>query len=438
MKKSNYIIDYNSAKGKYYLFHTRYGSIVSVDSNKKTQLLQILQEPDLYNQIKGYETLCKFGFLIPSETNEFQNVYGRQILKNYCRNNYLELTIMPTEQCNFRCVYCYENFEKTIMSEFVQEAIIRFVKRELANHKGLSVGWFGGEPLLAMAVIERLSEQFIEICRQLKKPYISSMTTNGYLLNEEVFERLQKLHVNHFQITIDGDRKTHDNQRVLRGGAPTYEQIMSNLNDIQCNAKGKLWSISLRTNVTKNTIQNVDTFKKEIIAPFNADSRFYIMLRKMWTNDTSEADSLLCTDEEFESFLEQCEIGKDSLYQDYQFAHDLNFICYAANPNSLIFGSDGTIYKCTVALYDDINQIGRIQKDGNIFIDEEKMCYWIAPRAGKTEDCLTCANYAACVSRCCPYKQDRPCEMQTLEMLKYYIPQFYYLSNQSADLSADI
>ncbi len=135
-----------------------------------------------------------------------------------------------------------------------------------------------------MRVIERLSQQFMNICRQMKKPYLSSMTTNGYLLNLETFQRLQRLRVNHFQITIDGNRGTHDEQRVLPGGLPTYDQIMANLRDIRDHGKGNLWTISLRTNVTKKVIENIDVFKENILLPFGRDRRFNIMLRQMWTN----------------------------------------------------------------------------------------------------------------------------------------------------------
>ena len=31
------------------------------------------------------------------------------------RSNYLNLIILPTEACNFRCTYCYETFENKKM-----------------------------------------------------------------------------------------------------------------------------------------------------------------------------------------------------------------------------------------------------------------------------------------------------------------------------------
>ena len=35
----------------------------------------------------------------------------------------LELIILPTEKCNFRCTYCYEDFELGKMPEAVQRGI---------------------------------------------------------------------------------------------------------------------------------------------------------------------------------------------------------------------------------------------------------------------------------------------------------------------------
>src|ERR1700730_19053298 len=34
--------------------------------------------------------------------------------------------------------------------------------------------------------------------------------------------------------------------------------------------------------------------------------------------------------------------------------------CYAADPHSFVIGSDGTVYKCTVAFEDPHNQVGRL------------------------------------------------------------------------------
>ena len=70
--------------------------------------------------------------------------------------NILNLTVLPTEQCNFRCVYCYESFCRGGMSPVVVTALERFLDLRAPGLDRLSIAWFGGEPLLAADVVERI------------------------------------------------------------------------------------------------------------------------------------------------------------------------------------------------------------------------------------------------------------------------------------------
>ena len=117
--------------------------------------------------------------------------------------------------------------------------IKKFVSNELHKHSKLTVAWFGGEPLLAMDIIEDLSLYFLDICAKLKKPYFSMMTTNGYLLTPKNIDKLKKCHITGYQITLDGLSNTHNRQRVGINGNGTWEQIISNLIYFRDNIKSK-------------------------------------------------------------------------------------------------------------------------------------------------------------------------------------------------------
>ncbi len=52
------------------------------------------------------------------------------------------------------------------------------------------------------------------------------------------------------------------------------------------------------------------------------------------------------------------------------------YVCYAAKPFAYVIRSDGGIGKCTVALYDGNNNIGRLNNDGTVHIDSEKASRW--------------------------------------------------------------
>jgi uncharacterized protein len=61
----------------------------------------------------------------------------------------LGLIILPTEACNFRCVYCYETFEHGKMNPILVQALKKFITSRISDLSSLSISWFGGEPLCA-------------------------------------------------------------------------------------------------------------------------------------------------------------------------------------------------------------------------------------------------------------------------------------------------
>ena len=71
-------------------------------------------------------------------------------------------------------------------------------------------------------------------------------------------------------------------------------------------------------------------------------------------------------------------------------APEPQYICYAAKANSLLIRSDGRIGKCTVALDDDRNTIGRICEDGTIELDNLKLRPWLRGLDDLSVSALAC------------------------------------------------
>lgn len=140
----------------------------------------------------------------------------------------LNLIILPTEKCNFRCTYCYEDFSIGKMSKTTQEAIKKFLRLRMKDLRLLEISWFGGEPLLAKEIIYDLSKFIIR-----EKPnnlnFIANITTNAYKLNSVTFKELIKCNVVKFHISLDGDYELHNKSRILANGEGTFEKIWDSI-----------------------------------------------------------------------------------------------------------------------------------------------------------------------------------------------------------------
>src|SRR5262249_9505862 len=144
----------------------------------------------------------------------------------------LTLTIAPTMACNFACGYCFQGLNKPAkkMDPDVQNAIVSFVKAK-KDLKSLGIVWYGGEPLMGKDSIFRLSDLLISYCDKNNINYSAGMVSNAWFLNGEMAAQLYTRRVRWVQVTIDGDRETHDRMRPLTSGHGTFDRLLDNIGE---------------------------------------------------------------------------------------------------------------------------------------------------------------------------------------------------------------
>ncbi|MCD8380448.1 MAG: radical SAM protein [Lachnospiraceae bacterium] len=246
MKKSRYNYAVLNNNGQYLLFNTGNHALVELDSTCYQSYLSDNLSPDIS------DTLSDMGFLVHDDVDELNQL--RTIRDNYCQYYpQMNLTIMTTEKCNFRCPYCYQQHEPRDLSSEATEALCIFLMNT-ARHQANSVNihWFGGEPLLNLDPILRI-EHLLKENHFTGKSYL---TTNGYLLTDDILDCLQnETRIRSFQITLDGLPDQHNKTRVHISGRPTYEKICHNI--VHSVEKG--FFVTIRLNLNKKNA-NLDPF----------------------------------------------------------------------------------------------------------------------------------------------------------------------------------
>ena len=142
------------------------------------------------------------------------------------------LTIAPTLDCNFGCEYCFETHKPGLMAPDVRDGLINLLRERHAADEPvpLTVTWFGGEPLMAMPVIEDLASRFDGLVKDgVLTGWDATVVTNGLTATPKVVKRLVERNLTSIQVTIDGPREIHDRRRILKNGKPTFDRICANL-----------------------------------------------------------------------------------------------------------------------------------------------------------------------------------------------------------------
>lgn len=316
------------------------------------------------------------------------SIWERAVAESFDQKK-LELIIFPTEECNFRCSYCYEDFSRGMMSLETQDAIAYLVERRGDGLSHLHLNWFGGEPLIAMKVISRISTKILKLAEAHKFIVSGQITTNGFFLNRKTMHELAGYEVRHYQVSLDGWAETHDETRKKRGGQGTFGKIWKNLLDLTQSEEN--FRVQLRVHFHPGNLGSVGLLISNLNKDVLHDKRFYVNL--MPVGDYGGE-----FDKDFRVFngTEAQEI-MDSFYQTLSSREDAPAIeysdlevCYAAKPNSFVVRSDGQIGKCTVGLNDRRNHVGQIHPDGRLELNDAKIQSWMHGFMTKDESALKC------------------------------------------------
>ncbi|MGD0800427.1 MAG: radical SAM protein [Terracidiphilus sp.] len=311
----------------------------------------------------------------------------KEKLTSLLSNEFLGLTIFPTEACNFRCTYCYEDHAPERMSDGTISALKEFLRRRMPTLNQVHISWFGGEPLLAKDIMLDICG-FIqhEMAGRTDISFASAATTNGYLLDSTLLHTLFEAGVTDYQISLDGPPEIHNRSRVRADGSGTFDRIWSNLMTIR---DSKLpVNVLLRVHIDADTRFQMEPLLELLRKELIHDDRFSVFFRVVsklggendhLLNPISEADEPAVV-AELEGALGRGHFKRKSDYK----------ICNAAHANKLIIRANGDIAKCTLALYDERNKVGSLRPDGTLEMIPARLTPWIRGIANLDPQVLSC------------------------------------------------
>jgi len=405
VSRYNFFIPYENGK---YIAYNSLSNAMALVSDKKYQIYLEFEKNNVPIEDKEFiKELKKGSFLIEDDLNELE-IIRLNMYKERFNTSSLDLTIAPTSDCNFRCIYCYEKdaINCTYMSQEIEDCLIKILNNRSKNLSKFNVTWYGGEPLLAVDTIERLSEKFIKICDDSNIIYTATIVTNGYNLTKKNLDILKKCKIKGVQITIDGNAEIHDKRRFLKGGYPTFNKIISNI----CDLNAEKMPITLRINLDKSNFDKTECVLKILSEKQLIDRVFpYVAKVDNFNNCYNDVNCLSSMEfnkyeNEFIKLMVNYGYEKEDILK-HKLPKRINCVCGCDKFESYVINADGEMYKC----WDDIGKsnssIGNI-KNNNIVLNKIYLDYIMFDPTTDLE-CIQCKYLPICMGGCAKLRTDK-------------------------------
>lgn len=343
-------------------------------------------------------TLTYGGFLVSDDKDEIAVLKVRNRRGRYDQFR-LGVTVAPTLKCNFQCQYCFQEIsccKELSQIDFVDK-VCDFILDHLGGKKELGICWYGGEPLLEIDTIKKISERILKVTDLLGIDYNADIISNGYLMTPDTAKVLaENCRVDFWQVTLDGPEHVHDKRRVLKSGGKTYSKIFNNLFCSYQHFK----RVAVRVNVDKTNTHYVEDFIEELAVAGLAGKidLYFSPVEEFSENCLPLKDNLLKFKEfsTIESALNSkaVKVGFDIVRK----PKVLSNFCGADRLNSFVLDRKGNISKCWNSVGLNKEKIGFLgNKEFN-----DKYYKWMAYEPFDSSECLQCNILPLCMGGC-PY-----------------------------------
>lgn len=353
----------------------------------------LLLTPEEYAEADSIPELREKWFRVPQEMEDRKYADQVRFVRKTMRKkpeHITKYTIFTTTDCNARCFYCYEMGRSRIpMTEETAHKAASYI----ANHCGgkpVMLSWFGGEPLYNRQVIDI-------ICNDLAEKgisYQSSITSNGYLFNEELVRKAVNLwKVNIAQITLDGTESVYNRTKafIYRDEKSPYQIVTENI--------GRLLDaqirVQIRLNIDHYNAEDLMKLVEELHQRFSEKENLVVYSHVIFESLGSKPHSR-SQEERRELYEKQQRLrkriaalgfsGKRGVNQNLR----LNY-CMADSGHALTILPDGSLGLCEH--YSEDNFVGHIDREGL----DEQMVRSFHECWEPIEDCSGCFFYPECI-----------------------------------------
>lgn len=408
LKKSSDYLLIQGAKGSFDIVEPRIVDTLKNFENKSELRNQIPQE-DL-------DVLLRRGYITElTEEDEFEFIRKLSEAINSRGRKMINVTIIPTYNCNFRCEYCFErNLQKNAfewLNEKISNEIVDAIFTQLVKYResGLVVDGiylFGGEPLLKanMEIVEYICKK----AREMEVPI--ACISNGYDLDQYI-DLIKKYNFKYVQITIDGIGEEHDKRRYLVGGQGTYNRIVSNISK----ALEQGVNIVLRSNINKkNTVEILrlmDFYRESGWLEKDNFSYYFKSTLKCYDeigDAYSDVELMKELTKVYEDNIEKFRFNSiynglsdklSNMLKNNTFAPMRSGYC-GANMGMYTVDPFGDIYPCWDVLNDKDEVIGSVDISKGEFVFNESHDRWKERTVDKIDDCKKCKYMLFCGGGC--------------------------------------
>jgi len=386
MKLSKYNVDTFIDNDKSMIYNTLTRKYVIYDNQKRNQINGLLNNLNAGSySTENAEQLKKLigkHMIVKDSTDELSIIKFNEN-KTRFNDQLYNINILPTQDCNFRCVYCYETHKKAVMDDATAEKIVKYIENIAPTARLLRVAWFGGEPLLEFNRIVALTEKIKSICAKSGCKYHAHITTNGYLLTDDIIEKLKELSIKKAQITLDGPEEYHNRKRPLADGQGTFKYIKENIIKL-LNINSDI-IIALRINIDDDNFEHIEEILDVI--PENKRNRIHLMIGNLFQKKNK---------------LNLFNIYKNAIEKGYDYGYRENSYatCEVCYKNGFSIAPDGTVSSCTHAAEEGLT-FGYINDEGKFIIRNTEFYYKIKTvTALENESCRECQQLPICIASC--------------------------------------
>lgn len=352
-----------------------------------------------------FKALKDGGFLVPRHLNEYDYIRTRYTISRMRAP--VRFVIAPTLDCNLKCFYCFEGKSKGTMAAGVQEALVSFAASRIQERRagGLTVEWYGGEPLLALDVVVRLSAKFQSICREVGEGYKAAMVTNGTLLSGDAVGQLSEVGIRSFHVTLDGTAEVHDARRAPPASAggvagADFERVVENIEAASARAR-----VNVRLNVGRSNRHAVGAFLGFVGERKWAERGIEVYPAPIF------GTSVPCMgypeealpEEDFDTVLDEfCAAGSGGagagLADIVGFPPSRHYACEALAYNSFAVSPGGSLFKCPLEIDDESKAVGNVTRPLDLY--DTNLLKWLSFDPFDASGCRECVFLPLCFGGC--------------------------------------